>query len=63
MVVSLKESEHLHHLEKYYQDTTQVAVFLRNDFWEAYNKFTGERHLFIARIVELQEDTLMALAT
>jgi hypothetical protein len=37
------------------------VVFLRSEFQEAYNKFTYERHLFIARIVELQEDTLMAL--
>jgi hypothetical protein len=38
-------------------------VFLRSEFKEAYNKFIDERHLFTARIVELQEDTLMALAT
>jgi hypothetical protein len=38
-------------------------VFLRSEFQKAYNKFTDERHLFTARIVELQEDTLMALAT
>jgi hypothetical protein len=63
LVASLKELEHLRHLEKYYQDTTQAAVFLRSEFQEAYNKFTDERHLFTARIVELQEDTLMALAT
>jgi hypothetical protein len=53
----------LRHLAKYYQDTTQAAMFLRSEFKETYNKFTDERHLFIARIVELQEDTLMALAT
>jgi hypothetical protein len=63
LVVALKELEHLCHLEKYYQDTTQAAVYLRSEFKEAYNKFTDERHLFTARIVELQEDTLMALAT
>jgi hypothetical protein len=38
-------------------------MYLRIKFKEAYNKFTDERHLFTARIVELQEDTLMALAT
>jgi hypothetical protein len=38
-------------------------VFLRSEFKEAYNKFANERHLFTARIVELQEDTLMALET
>jgi hypothetical protein len=63
LAAALKELEHLRHLEKYYQDTTQAAVFLRSEFQEAYNKFTDERHLFTARIVELQEDTLMALAT
>jgi hypothetical protein len=59
---TLKELEHLRHLEKYYQDTTQAAVFLRSEFQEAYKKFTDEGHLFTARIVELQEDNLMALA-
>jgi hypothetical protein len=63
LVASLKELEHLCHLVKYYQDTTQAAVYLRSEFKEAYNKFTDERHLFTARIFELQEDTLMALAT
>jgi hypothetical protein len=38
-------------------------MYLRREFKEAYNKFTDERHLFTARIAELQEDTLMALAT
>jgi hypothetical protein len=61
LVIALKELEHLRHLEKYYQDTTQVVVFLRSEFQEAYNKFTDEQHLFTARIVDLQEDTLMAL--
>ena len=32
LVVVLKELEHLHHLAKYYQDTTQVAVFMSNEF-------------------------------
>jgi hypothetical protein len=53
LVTSLKELEHFHHLEKYYQDTTQATVFLRSEFQEAYNKFTDEQHLFIARIAEL----------
>jgi hypothetical protein len=61
LVTALKELEHLCHLENYYQDTTQAAVFLRNEFQETYNKFANERHLFTARIVEYQEDTLMAL--
>jgi hypothetical protein len=38
-------------------------VYLRNEFKETYSKFTDERHLFTVRIVELQEDTLMAFAT
>jgi hypothetical protein len=59
----LKELEHLHHLEKYYQDSTQATVFLRSEFQDAYNKFTSERHLFTTGIVDFQEDTLMALAT
>jgi hypothetical protein len=63
LAATLKELEHLCHLAKYYQDTTQVTVYLRSEFKEAYSKFTDERHLFTARIVELQEDTLMALAT
>jgi hypothetical protein len=53
MANSLKELEHLCHLEKYYQDTTQATVVLRSEFQEAYNKFTNERHLFIGRIVEI----------
>jgi hypothetical protein len=60
---AMKELKHLHHLVKYYQDTTQAIVFLRREFKETYNKFTNERHLFTTRIVELQEYTLMALAT
>jgi hypothetical protein len=50
LATTLKELEHLRHLEKYYQDTTQVVVFLRSEFQEAYNKFIDERHLFTARI-------------
>jgi hypothetical protein len=53
LVATLKELEHLCHLEKYYQDTTKVVVFLRRKFKEAYKKFTGERHLFTTRIVEM----------
>jgi hypothetical protein len=48
---------------KYYHDTTQAAVFLRSEFHEAYKKFIDEWHLFTTWIVELQEDTIMALAT
>jgi hypothetical protein len=63
LFTALKELEHLCHLEKYYQNTTHVAVFLRSEFQESYNKFTDEKNLFTARISKLQEDTLMELAT
>ena len=63
MDTTLKELEHLRHLVKYYQDSTQATVFLRSKFQEAYYKFTNERHLFTVGIVYFQEDTLMALAT
>jgi hypothetical protein len=63
LVIVLKELEHLHHLEKYYQDSTQAMVFLRSKFQDAYSKFTNEQHLFTAGIADFQEDTLMALAT
>jgi hypothetical protein len=42
LAATLQELEHLHHLEKYYQDTTQVAVFLRSKFQDAYKRFTDE---------------------
>jgi hypothetical protein len=38
-------------------------MYLRREFKEAYNTFTDERHLFTTRIIKLQEDTFMALAT
>jgi hypothetical protein len=62
-VIDLKELEHFHHLDKYYQDTTQVTVYLKSEFQEAYNMFTNKRHLFTTTIAELQEYTLMELAT
>jgi hypothetical protein len=46
LVATLKELEHLRHLDKYYHDTTQATMYLRSEFKEAYNKFTNERHLF-----------------
>jgi hypothetical protein len=63
LATALKELEHLHHLVKYYQDSTQATMFLRSEFQDAYSKFTNERHLFIAGITYFQEDTLMALET
>jgi hypothetical protein len=50
LVVALKELEHLRHLEKYYQDSTQATMFLRSEFQDAYDKFMNERHLFTAGI-------------
>jgi hypothetical protein len=50
MVISLKELEHLCHLEKYYQDSTQATVFLRSEFQYACAKFTDEQHLFTTGI-------------
>jgi hypothetical protein len=41
LVVVLKDLEHLCHLEKYYQDSTQAMVFLRSEFQDAYAKFTN----------------------
>jgi hypothetical protein len=38
-------------------------MFLRNEFQDAYNKFTNERHLFTAGIADFQEDTPMVLGT
>jgi hypothetical protein len=63
LVIALNDLEHLFHLVKYYQDSTQATIFLRNEFQYAYNKFTSQWHLFTAGIADFQEDTLMALAT
>jgi hypothetical protein len=60
---TLKELDHLCHLTKYYQDSTQATVFLRSEFQYVYGKFTNERHLFTTMIANFQEDTLMALET
>jgi hypothetical protein len=63
LAIALKELEHLRHLAKYYQNSTQATIFLRSEFQDAYNKFMSEQHLFTARIDDFQEDTLMALVT
>jgi hypothetical protein len=60
---TLKELDHLHQLEKYYQDSTQATMFLRSEFQDAYDKFMNERHLFTTGIDDFQEDTLVALMT
>jgi hypothetical protein len=38
-------------------------VYLKVEFEEVYNEFKKERHLLTTKIVEFQEDTLMALVT
>jgi DNA repair ATPase RecN len=42
LAATLKELEQLHHLYKYYHDTTHAIVYLRSEFQEAYRKFTDE---------------------
>jgi hypothetical protein len=59
---ALKELDHLRHLVKYYEESTQAMIFLRSEFQDAYNKFTSEWYLFTAGIADFQEDTLMVLA-
>jgi hypothetical protein len=63
LAVVLKDLDHLRHLEKYYQDSTQATLFLRSEFQDTYGKFMSERHLFTVGIYDFQEDTLMVLAT
>ena len=62
-VAAALELEHLRHLEKYYQDSTQATVFLRSEFQDAYAKFTNEQHLVTVGIANFQQDTLMALSS
>jgi hypothetical protein len=61
LAIVLKELEHIFHLNKYYQDSTQAMVFLRSEFQDSYSKFMSERHIFTTGIANFQEDTLMAL--
>jgi hypothetical protein len=63
LAATKKELNHVHHLEKYYQDSTQAVVFLRSEFREIYAQFTSERNLFTTCIANFQEDTLMELLT
>jgi hypothetical protein len=63
LAASKKELDHLRHLVKYYQDSTQTIVFLRSEFRETYVQFTSERNLFTTCIGNFQEDTLMGLET
>jgi hypothetical protein len=53
LATTLKELEHMCHLEKYYQDSTQATMFLRSEFQDAYDKFMNERYLFTAIITDL----------
>jgi hypothetical protein len=58
-----KELDHLRHLMKYYQDSTQASVFLKIEFREACAQFMSKRHLFTTYVADFQEDTLMELET
>jgi hypothetical protein len=58
---AFKELDHLRHLEKYYQYSTQATMFLRSEFQDTYAKFMNEQNLFTASIADFQEDTLMEL--
>jgi hypothetical protein len=58
-----KELDHLRHQAEYYQNSTQAMVLLNYEFQEMYAQLTRERDLFIARIVDFQEDTLMGMET
>jgi hypothetical protein len=42
LATALKELEHLRHLEKCYQDSTQAIVFLRTELQYAHEKFINE---------------------
>jgi hypothetical protein len=48
LVTAQKELDHMHYLEKYYQDLTEAIVFMKIEFQDAYENFTRERHLFTA---------------
>jgi hypothetical protein len=58
-----KELEHLRHQAEYYQDTTQETILLKGDLMEVYSQFKSERDIFMARIEDYQEDTLMGMVT
>jgi hypothetical protein len=47
LVATLKELEHLHHLDEYYKGTTQTTVYLKGEFEGVYNDFKKERHMLI----------------
>jgi hypothetical protein len=42
LATALNKLEHLHHLPKYYQDSTQAMMFLRSEFQDTYEKITNE---------------------
>jgi hypothetical protein len=58
-----KEVDHLRHRAEYYQNSTWAVVLLKSEFREIYGKIIRERDLFTARVANLQEDTLMGMAT
>jgi DNA repair ATPase RecN len=63
LATTLKDLDHLRHLAEYYKRTIQTIVYLKGEFEKAYNEFKKERHLLTVKILEFQEDTLMALTT
>jgi hypothetical protein len=56
-----RELEHLRHQVEYYRDTTQVIIFMRDEFQEGHNQFKIERDIFIAQVVSYQEETLLGI--
>jgi hypothetical protein len=46
-----QELEHIINQAKYYQDTTQEIIFIRDDFLAGYNQFKIERDTFMAKVV------------
>jgi hypothetical protein len=49
-----EELDHLCHLAKYDQDSTQANFFLKSEFREEYAQFMRERHLFTKCIAYFQ---------
>jgi DNA repair ATPase RecN len=63
LATTKKDLDHLCHLAKYYQDSTQAVVFLRTEFKETYAQFTNEINLFTTCIAYFQDNTLMGMET
>jgi phospholipid N-methyltransferase len=54
LAATKKDMDHMCHLAKYYQDSTQEIVFLRSEFRETYAEFTNEINLFTSCIANFQ---------